>query len=143
MVSIDFSHWGYSVKVKTKSIVKVTSLLLIGFLFFTPISMLPCQKAGASRNPCCCCQKSSPSPQSDDAEKDDCSCKINKTQPAESSVAVSLSPHDGKPKVFPVASEAEVKTEDHLVELSGFSPSLSPLPCRDRPLYLLHSIYLI
>ena len=138
-------------KKPSKTLTKVTSLLLAIVLSLAPLSVQPCpmgagwdQKVNPSPNTCCCCANSSATPfTSDNAEQHQCPCKMTEKQPKERSPAVVVSRYDSKPETFLVTLEIELISEDCFPRQIISSPHTFFLPSRDRPLYLLHSLFLI
>jgi hypothetical protein len=131
---------------KTISLLLV-SILLLSFLSVQSCPMIPTpdQKVDVSANTCCgCCANSSTtSLPSDAAEQHQCPCKMSEKQPEQRSPAVVVTPYENKPEASLLALEIELISEDCSPKLIISLSHNFFLPCRDRPLFLLHSTLLI
>ena len=130
---------------KTKNSIgrKLTSFLILSVLLLVPLSAQSCQELDVLEKACCCCSESDQFSQTNHTKQHECGCQMGKKQQEESSPAVIVSHQDSKPETFLVTSEVELITEDYLVQTTSLYSHPFSFPSRDRPLYLLHSSFLI
>lgn len=130
---------------------KIISLLLVSILLFLPLSAQSCptiptpdQKEDVSANACCgCCANSSTSLPSDNGNQHNCPCQMTEKQSEDRSPAVIISHDDSKSETSLVTSNVEERSENYPSQPIFSSTHSFSLASRDRPLYLLHSLFLI
>ncbi|NIN00831.1 MAG: hypothetical protein GTO24_22940 [candidate division Zixibacteria bacterium] len=130
--------------VRRKILARLISLLIISLLLVPPLSAQPCERAEASQQTCCCCcPDSGPSRSINDAEKDECSCQISEQSQKDKSSPIIVFQNDTRPVTLLPAARIGDNAEDFQGQLGGSPLEAPDRASGDRPLYILHSSFLI
>ena len=131
---------------KRRKLGKIISLAVACLLLFPPFPAESCEEGDQMQETCCCCaccHDSEPFLPQNDAERDDCSCRITEKNDVENSPAVIFSSNDNRPQTSLLTSKVEASFEDYQSRLVSQLSKALFLPSRDQPLYILHSSFLI